>query len=725
MKRSLVYAAVTIVAVVVLGLSLATPTANQVTPGPVPVDADDIGGVVSGPRGPEAGVWVIAETLDLPTKYSKTVVTDDQGRYVVPDLPKGSYSVWVRGYGLVDSPKVPAAPGRTLNLTAVTAPDARAAAQYYPSNYWYSLMRVPDKSEFPGTGAAGNGVSETMRTQAQWIRTIKTDSCESCHQLGNKGTREIPASLGTFASSEAAWDRRVQSGQAGAGMSNGLNTLGRPRALALFADWTDRIAAGEVPAAPPRPQGAERNLVITQWDWADPKAYLHDEVSTDRRNPHVNANGPLYGSLELSADYAPVLDPVRHTASQIPLTVRDPNTPFAAPQVVEHASAYWGDEPIWNGKANAHNPMLDHRGRLWLTSKVRPNDTPAFCRAGSSHPSAALTPVLNSGRQLSMYDPATKKLTLIDTCFGTHHLFFAEDASNTLWTSGGGGVVGWLNTKMFDETGDEVRSQGWTALVLDTNGNGKRDAHVEADQPLDPAKDRRASTAFYGVMPSPADGSVWGSSLGFPGALVRLNPGANPPATSLAEVYEVPWNNPKAAVQGFSPRGMDVDRNGVVWVALASGHFGSFDRRKCTGPLNGPTATGQHCPEGWRLYQTPGPHFKGATEAGNADSHYYNWVDHFDTFGMGTNTPIITGNGSDSLLALNPQSGQFTTLRVPYPLGFYAKGMDGRIDDPRGGWKGKGLWSTWATRAPFHTEGGRTNQSKVVHFQLRPNPLAR
>ena len=90
-----------------------------------------------------------------------------------------------------------------------------------------------------------------------------------------------------------------------------------------------------------------------------------------------------------------------------------------------------------------------------------------------------------------MYDPKTKKLTHISTCFSTHHLMFAEDANDTLWTSGGGQVVGWLNTKMFDETGDEVKSQGWTALILDTNGNGKRDAYVEPDQPVDPTKDKR------------------------------------------------------------------------------------------------------------------------------------------------------------------------------------------------------------------------------------------
>src|ERR1700757_1418381 len=88
---------------------------------PVQVGANDIGGTVSGPRGPEAGVWVIAETTELPTKFARIVVTDDNGRYLVPDLPKANYDVWVRGYGLVDSPKVKAAPGKMLNLTAVPA----------------------------------------------------------------------------------------------------------------------------------------------------------------------------------------------------------------------------------------------------------------------------------------------------------------------------------------------------------------------------------------------------------------------------------------------------------------------------------------------------------------------------------------------------------------------------------------------------------------------------
>jgi hypothetical protein len=684
----------------------------------IQIDADDLAGVVTGSRGPEAGVWVIAETAGLPTRFVKIVVTDEAGRYLIPDLPKAQYSVWARGYGLVDSPKMTAAPGTRLDLTAVAAPSPRAAAEYYPAGYWYSLMRVPDAREFPGT--ADNGIAPDIKSQAEWLRLVKSGGCTACHQMGTKGTREIPKNLGTFESSLAAWQRRIQSGQAGTQMIGGLNQLG-PRALALFADWTDRIAAGELPPAPPRPTGLERNVVITEWDWADPKAYLHDEVSTDRRNPTINANGPIYGALELSADYVPVLDPVKHEVSRIPLTVRDPATPPTPPEMPQ-PSPYWGQEVIWTSRTNVHNPMLDHRGRLWLTAAVRPPENPAECKAGSSHPSARQFPMARAGRHLAMYDPGTKKLTHIGTCFGTHHLMFAEDANHTLWTSGGGQVVGWLNTKQFEETGDEMASQRWTPLVLDTNGNGKRDPYVEPDQPVDPAKDKRYRSAFYAVAPA-TDGSIWGSVLGFPGAVVRLNPGANPSETALVEVYEPPFDHPAAPVHGFSPRGMDIDRQGVVWAALASGHLASFDRRKCKGPLNGPAATGQHCPEGWTLYQEPLPQMKGVTGSGSAEASYYTWVDQFDTFGLGSNVPINTGNASEGLLVL--KDGKWIVLRVPYPVGYYTKWLDGRIDDPKAGWKGRGLWSTVSTRTPFHMESGPGTTSKVVKFQLRPDPLAR
>src|SRR5262245_44060569 len=151
------------VAAIGIAVLLAAPPAQlhaqQGAPPGVTVGESDLGGVVRGPNGPEAGVWVIAETTDLPTKFAKIVVTDDAGRYLIPELPKASYSVWVRGYGLVDSPKTQGAPGKILDLTAVPAPSAAAAAEYYPAIYWYSMLKVPEKSEFPGTGAQGNGLS--------------------------------------------------------------------------------------------------------------------------------------------------------------------------------------------------------------------------------------------------------------------------------------------------------------------------------------------------------------------------------------------------------------------------------------------------------------------------------------------------------------------------------------------------------------------------------------
>ncbi len=466
---------------------------------------------------------MIAETADLPTKFVKIVVTDDRGRYLLPDLPKATFNVWVRGYGLVDSAKVKAAPGKTLNLTAVAAPNRARGGRVLSRR----LLVLPDPRA--GEERVPRQLAWRQRHLAEHQEPGRLDSKPEVRRLhgvpparherdarDSESARHVPQSA-------EAWERRIQSGQAGAQMTGGLNAMGKDRALAMFADWTDRMAGGELPPAPPRPQGVERNVVITQWDWADPKAYLHDEVSTDRRNPTVNANGLIYGSLELSADYLPVLDPVQNKISQVPLTVRDPNTPRTS-ATMPKPSPYWGEEAIWTSRNNVHNPMFDEKGRVWITSAVRPAANPDFCKEGSTHPSAKLYPLANSGRQLAVYDPASKQIAHISTCFGTHHLMFAEDANRTLWTSGGGQVVGWLNTKMFDETHDEVKSQGWTALVLDTNGNGKRDAYVEPNQPLDPAKDKRYGNAFYAVAPAP-DGSIWGSVLGFPGAVVRLNPG--------------------------------------------------------------------------------------------------------------------------------------------------------------------------------------------------------
>ncbi len=674
----------------------------------VAVTANDLGGVVSGANGPEEGVWVIAETNDL---------------------PKANYKIWVRGYGLIDSKPIESVPGKKLALTAMRAPDARTAAQVYPANYWYSLLQIPPKSDFPmlkpgvssapRRGRAQNGqasvLSGEIHNQAEWLFAMRT--CTQCHQLGDKYTREIEPSLGTFDSTAAAWDRRLKSGQRGPQMATALNQLPRERALAMLSDWSDRIAAGALPPIPPRPQGIERNVVLTEWEWGrGPADWVHDEMTTDKRNPTVNPHGLVYATSE-GAGTLVIANPLTNESNQIMIPTRaDQKTiePYLMSLEVGFPSPYFGEQVIWTATNSPHNPMMDQRGRVWVTSSIRGKTDPAYCKEGSNNVFAKNDPLDESIRQLSFYDPETKKWTLIDTCFGTHHLQFAEDKDNTLYFSGEEGAVGWVNTRLFEETGDEQAAQRWCPAYLDTRGDGKFDWKT----------DKTVGGFPYGLAVNPVDGSAWYSAVGVPGKLVRVDRGSNPPGTCRTEVYEPPYENPNAAENlGFFPHGVDIDSNGIVWTSLAgSGHLASFDRRKCA-IRSGPNATGQHCPEGWTLYHLPGPLLKG-TDVGSADYPYYNWVDRFDTLGLGKNIPVATGTNSDSLLVLQPDTGKWVVLRVPYPLGFYARGLDGRIDDPKAGWKGRGLWSNFSEIPVWHIEGGKTAVSILLHFQLRPDPLA-
>lgn len=662
-------------------------------------DNDDIAGIVTSESGAEPGVWVIAETGDLETRFARIVVTDNQGRYVLPDLPAASYEVWVRGYGLIDSKKQSAKPGSRINHQVQVAVNKADAALVYPAAYWYAMMNLPTEEELAE-------IDGGLNVYLMWMKNM---GCVGCHQLGQYSTRTLPPSLAEMPSEEA-WARRIQSGQAGNNMTRLAGMLkGLP--IKYLADWSDRIAAGELPhAQPERPKGRERHVVATIRDWSTSKSYLHDLSGTDRRDPTVNAFGNLYGAPELSTDEMPILDPVANRATHYVTPVRDEDTPSTNSQAVVAPSPYWGEEAIWDSKANIHNPMLDAEGRVWLTARIRGPENPDFCREGSDHPSAKMFPISRSGRQISVYDPKTGKYQFVDTCYSTHHLQFAEDDQNTLWTSGGGQVVGWLDTKQFLKTGDAMASQGWAPLILDTNGNGRQDDWVEPGQPVDPNLDQRIPAAFYAVMPNPVDGTVWGSNaFRYPGSIVRYDP-----KTNLGEIYHVP-------LPGFGIRGADIDRNGIVWVSLGSGHLGEFDRRKCKGALNGPTATGDHCPEGWIFHDLPGPAFTDLPGS-SVESSYYTWVDQHNTLGLGENVPIATGNLFDGVHAL--VNGDFVTLRIPYPLGFYAKGLEGRIDDPEAGWKGRGIWVTSGDRTPWLMEGGKGSKPLVVHFQLRPDSLA-
>jgi hypothetical protein len=673
--------------------------------------ANNITGTVGSDAGAEAGVWVIAETDAFDSRFAKIVVTDEEGRFLLPDLPAADYTVWVRGYGLLDSEPINASPGDSIALNASTAPDLKAAAQVYPAAYWYSMMGLPTDEEVAAIPGGRN----------HYLMWMKNMACVGCHQMGQASTRLMPAGLAHIEDSQAAWATRIAAGQAGNNMTRIAGGLLNGVPYKYLADWSDRIAAGALPhARPARPSGLERNVVATVRDWSNAKAYMHDLSGTDRRNPTVNGYGRIYGAPELSTDEMPILDPIANTGTVFNVPVRDPDTPTTHEAPVIAPSAYWGEERIWDSQSNIHNPMLDQDGRVWLTARIRGPENPDFCREGSDHPSAQHYPKESTNRHLAVFDPRDQSYEFVDTCFSTHHLQFEDDADNTLYTSGGGDVVGWLNTRKFLETGDAAASQVWAPVILDTNGNGRVDEWTEPGEPQQPGKDMRLNKGFYAVMPNPADNSVWGSNaFRYPGSIVRMDPGDNPPKTTLSEYYEPP-------LPGFGVRGADIDSEGVVWVSLGSGHLGAFDRRRCEGPLNGPSATGKHCPEGWTLYDLPGPGFANLPEY-SVESSYYTWVDQHNTLGLGRDVPMVTGNLFDGVHALVKNEANepyFVTIRIPYPLGFYTKGFEGRIDDPNGGWNARGLWVPSGDRTPWLMEGGKGTRPLVVHFQMRPHPLA-
>ncbi|HEY6598141.1 MAG TPA: hypothetical protein VIZ30_02465 [Pseudomonadales bacterium] len=644
------------------------------------------GRVVSGATTPEAGVWVIAETAALPTPYRKIVVTDDAGRFVVPDLPPADYQVWVRGYGLVDSAKMPATRGASLTLHVTPAADPREAAVIYPANYWLSLLEPPDHS-------------------AAWVSQFKL-GCQLCHQVGSLMTRTKNRALYDLGFKKAL------------SMNAIADQLNRQQLLDVLDDWAKRIAAGETPPAPPRPAGIERNVVVTQWAWGDTFTYAHDEIATDKRNPTLYPRGPIYG-VDLGNDRLLALDPTTHVASATKTpTLNGYSTswcdltyePLGGNAAVAAGfgslgcpveKGITGFEGQYPNPANPHNPMFDDRGRVWITTQVRREwgrDLPEFCKASP--------PIAQNyhHRQLGWFDTKTQAYTLIDTCYGTHHLQF--DADGVLWSSGDLYVIGWFDPNKYDAAKPETlqAAQGWSELRIDTDGDGAKDASLVGFN--------------YGVIPNPTDKSVWTAQPGsepfapfdYRGRLVRYDP-----ATDTFEAFTPPK-------PGSGPRGVDVDTHGVIWAALGgSGHLGKFDRKKCKQTWG----AGDQCPEGWTLYPSPGPRMRTETTPASeslADFNYYLFVDQFDTLGLGRDVVVMNGTGSDSLLAFDQKTEKFTVIRIPYPLNTYTRGLDGRIDDPNGGWKGRGLWFTNGLDPMVHSE---VPQSYVGHVQLRPDPLAK
>lgn len=677
----------------------------------VQIDEDDIGGVVTSTNGPEAGVWVIAETYDLPTGYSKTVITDEQGRYVIPDLPDGNYEVFVRGYGLVESPRVDAIPGQQLALTAVVAPSEAAAAEYYPASYWNSLLELPDPEEFPLFGGA--------ETQGEFKAAMQ--NCLMCHQMGSKITRELNPEMGSFNSTEEAWNHRIRQGQLGNTMVRMMNSMGYDRGLEVYADWIDRIAEGDLPPAPPRPQGVERNVVITQWDIARDISFLHDMYGTDPRDPSVNANGKMIAT-DFSLGVMWILDPITHSVEEVELPyaqgveLTDINT-FSPPSM-EFPSLYWGDEIIYREYGGSEIQGLLPDGRAVINHSFRPAGNPDRCTSGNTF--ADFFPLQGAGRQQVLYDINTGEFELIDTCYNTHHAAFAEDEDDTIYQAALGlrNAIGWFKPRIWDETGDITAASGWCPAYYDTNQNGTYDED----------EDQLADMNGYFISWNPLDGSVWYAFTGTnPGAMVRIHPGENPPYSCTTEIYEPPFYNDEAPGQiAALPRGSATDRNGVVWTALAgSGHLGKFDRRLCEIQEGPGKLDPQHCSEGWTLYPLPTPDMDNAEAiTGSADYMYSSWVDQFNILGFGANVPYLTGTNSDSLMGFDPVEEEWFVMRVPYPMGFYTRSMGGRVDNPYIGWKGRGIWAANEIRNPWHIEGGKGQTPTAAQFQFRPHPLA-
>ena len=726
----------------------------------IPTAADGIGGVVTSSKGPEAGVWVIAETNDLPTRMIKIVVTDDQGRFFLPELPQAKYQLFVRGYGLVDSPRVEGVRGKNTNLTAVVAPDAKAAAQIYPPNYWLSLIRPPAESEFPGTGPKGNGIAPAMVTQQLWSQQMG-DICQMCHQVGDAATRNLHGN-----NTIEGWAERVTMAR-GPGdqaigdhgpdyaniMNNGMTAFGRQRGLAMWADWTQRIEKGELPKeTPPRPQGIERNLVLTSYDWANGR-YTHDISGTDRHDPTVNANGPIYGVTAMWG-FVEALDVKKAQPFEFGYEV----TPNKSVRVLP---------PDQLPDAFPHNPMVDKHARLWATDlgrygapkpgKEGPPDKLPYCTEASNK-FAKYVPQPGKARNTAiLWDPKTQKIDGVPMCNGIHHLQFNVNRKDLFLSGGDNKVFSWVDIDEWDKSHDPAKAVSWCPMVLDPNTAdaakrpGPNDITITPDytawneppvirpqaagaegdnavaevQKIDPKKDTRVQGFLYGIDADISDGSMWAAKTGpFPSQLVKFHPGSNPPETCHTEMYSPPLLPDGKNYLTYNNRGVSADSKGVAYGFTGNGQTSRFDRKLCKNVAGQAAATGQQCPEGWSVFDAPGPKIEGM-KWGTADFHYLGWVDLHDTIGLGKDTVITAGSNSDSLLAFNDTTKKWTVLRVPYPMGFRTRGADGRIDDPKAGWKGKGGWGTYSNAPVWHQEGGEDGSGPLlVKFQMRPSPLA-
>ncbi|MEQ1947016.1 MAG: hypothetical protein ABL995_07495 [Bryobacteraceae bacterium] len=665
----------------VLGLALATfclmpwtafaqqEAQKAVVPG-VTVTANSIGGVVVNANGakPEAGVWVIAENKSLSVPYRKIVVTDDQGRFMVPELPAGNYELWVRGYGLKDSDRVKAALRGSFKLQVQNASSPQEAAKIYPAGYWTSLIHPPAKDKLPAK----------FVSQEHWLADFRS-GCNQCHQTGMQNMRNFTEAK--------TWEAFIKLNP---GMQRNAEGLGMQVLTEALADWGKRIKAGEVPVAPSRPTGMERNYVVTEWDWGAKESFIHDVVSTDKRNATLYANGKVYGADRTGGGRLWALDPVKNTVEGIQVVPRDAKG-FSTKLDYYHAldAAEFGGDSEKQWMASPHNPMFDEKGRVWLTVPVRPPGpennpkwTPEAVATPTNDPkeldeAAKLLMSRNHSMQLGYYDTKTGKFVGVDTPYNTHHLQL--DWQGRVWSDGD--VLGMLDANKIDPKNPQA-----------TEGTAEK-----AWMRFDPATGKIMSTGGYTVAISPITGDVWlpiSQSNGVNNRVWKLDP-----KTRQMTDYPLP-------LPGRFSHGLDFSTDGNAWFSAGSGHLGKIDAK-----------TGK-----FTYWELPGVKFPGTgPETGSTEYPYLLWVDQFDTLGLGKDLVIVTGTTTDSMLIFDPKTEKWQVLRIPYPMPFFTRGLDGRIDNPKTGWKGRGLWTTYASYMPKFTE---TKIGSVEHIQLRPNPLA-
>jgi streptogramin lyase len=468
------------------------------------------------------------------------------------------------------------------------------------------------------------------------------------------------------------------------GMSSAADELGRPLLTKTLADWVGRMRAGALPPAPPRPAGIERNFVVTQWDWGSAQSFVHDNVATDKRNPTLYPYGKVFGADRMYGGRLLVLDPVKHTVEALQV---EPRSKDGYDANKDYYHTIEGDAERW--MASPHNPMMDDQGRVWMTAGMRAGgaeNNPRWIKETIVTESMSPEEIAiayqsmasrGNGMHLGFYDSKTGRFGQVDTSFPTHHLQF--DWQGRLWTDAG--IIGTLDLNKLDfKNIPATEAKAQTAWMR-----------------VDPRTKRVLPSGGYGITISPVDGNVFisvSTSNGSENKIWKIDP-----KTRKMTDYPLP-------APGRLAHGIDHSTDGRVWFSAGSGHLARFDPKA----------------EKFTYWELPGPKYPGTgKETGSTEYPYFLWVDQFDTLGMGKDMVIVTGTSSDALFIFDPKTERFSTFRMPYPLPFFTRGLDGRIDDARAGWKGRGLWASYNSYLPKYSE---TRMGYVAHIQLRPNPLA-